>query len=265
MNSYPLIKQTDKNLLTGVLRWSKWLVVVTMLLIARPILNRPGAFRKMWQFKRIAKVVAFLVGFGLLFWYRQPVWEMLAIVRDREAVVAYLDQFGVVAPILLGMVLILQVFVAAIPGHILMISGSYIFGFGEGFVISLVTTVGASQGAFLLAKWAGRPVIERLAPITLLNKWNMAAETKGVIFFMFAFMLPIFPADVMNYVAGLSAMSNGRFFIANLFGRLPGLILLCALGANGLAMTPMLGVAIATAGAIMLAGWWYFLARQKGV
>ena len=37
-----------------------------------------------------------------------------------------------------------------------------------------------------------------------------------MVFFMFAFMLPIFPGDLMNYVAGMSGLSGFRFFIANL-------------------------------------------------
>ena len=42
-----------------------------------------------------------------------------------------------------------------------MISGGYVYGFGTAFGVNLVATVGGSQIAFLLARWAGRPMVEQ--------------------------------------------------------------------------------------------------------
>ena len=109
---------------------------------------------------------------------------------------------NLLAPLLLSLILVLQVIVAAIPGHALMVGGGYVFGFGPAVVISLLATVLGSQIGFLLARWAGRPLIEKLAPVDALNKWYDVSARKGLLFFMFAFMVPIFPADVLNYVAG---------------------------------------------------------------
>ena len=180
------------------------------------------------------------------FWY---------LVSDREAVSAFLTQIGIAGPLLLGLILVLQVVVAAIPGHVLMISGGYVYGFGVAFFVNLVATVGGSQAAFLLARWAGRPVVERLAPADVLDKWNKVSEEKGLIFFLLAFMLPIFPADVMNYVAGMSSLSSSRFFIANLFGRLPGVLLLTAVGAYGFELSAWGWLVILVVAAVMYFAW----------
>jgi uncharacterized membrane protein YdjX (TVP38/TMEM64 family) len=76
-------------------------------------------------------------------------------------------------------------------------------------------------------------------------------------------MLPIFPADVMNFVAGMSSISGRKFLVANFVGRLPGVILLTALGANGLALSlPIVGLFTAT-GLVMFGGWWFFIAREN--
>jgi uncharacterized membrane protein YdjX (TVP38/TMEM64 family) len=76
-------------------------------------------------------------------------------------------------------------------------------------------------------------------------------------------MLPVFPADVMNFVAGLSSISWKQFLIANTVGRLPGVLLLTYLGANGLILTVPLVALFTAAGLIMFGGWWFFIARDN--
>lgn len=215
------------------------------------------------KISHLAKAALLLLGLILYIWFREPVNDILAVIKDRDAVVAYLDQFGMLAPVLLAFILALQVLVAAIPGHILMLSGGYLFGFVKAFLLCLVVTVGASQLAFWLARSAGRPVVERLAPVHVLNKWNTAAENKGLVFFTFSFMLPLFPADVMNFVAGLSSISGRRFLLANFMGRLPGVILLTALGANGLVLSVPVVAIFTVFGLVMFGGWWFFIAREN--
>lgn len=215
------------------------------------------------KISHLAKAIPFVLGLVLYLLFRERVNDILLVIRDRDAVVAYLDKFGLLAPFLLAFVLALQVFVAAIPGHILILSGGYLYGFVKAFLLCLAVTVTASQMAFWLARKAGRPLVERLAPVAVLNKWNQAAEAKGLAFFTFSFMLPVFPADVMNFVAGLSSISWKQFLIANTVGRLPGVLLLTYLGANGLILTVPLVALFTAAGLIMFGGWWFFIAREN--
>ncbi|MBK8934080.1 MAG: TVP38/TMEM64 family protein [Chloroflexi bacterium] len=126
-----------------------------------------------------------------------------------------------------------------------------------------MTTVVGSQIAFWLARRAGRPLIEKLAPVDLLNKWYDVSAEKGLLFFLFAFMLPIFPADIMNYIAGLSSLSPRRFFIANLFGRLPGVVVLTAVGAYGFQLSLNAWIGIAIAGVVMLVAWRLFFGQKS--
>lgn len=211
----------------------------------------------------VLKTGAVLIGLILIVWFHEPVVEILRIVGDREAVAAYLDQFGILAPLLLGIILVLQVIVAAIPGHALMVGGGYVFGFFPAFCISLVTTVLGSQIGFMLARWAGRPLVEKLAPVEVLDKWYDVSAKKGLLFFMFAFMIPIFPADVMNYIAGLSSLSARRFFCANLIGRLPGVVLMTAVGAYGFQLSLTAWIGIVAAGVVMFTAWRLIFARKS--
>ena len=226
-------------------------------LVSSVISDKENYFVKLSKrrFTLILKISAILIGAGLMAWFRQPVSDVLAVIGDREAVAAYLDQFGVLAPLLLGIILVLQVIVAAIPGHALMVGGGYVFGFMPAICLSLSMTVLGSQIGFMLARWAGRPLVEKLAPVDLLDKWYDVSAKKGLIFFMVAFMLPIFPADVMNYIAGLSSLSARRFFVANLIGRLPGVVLMTAIGAYGFQLSLSAWIGIAVVGVVMFVGW----------
>ena len=220
-----------------------------------PVVNSAYFSKENGRFPLILKLCALLIAAGLLIWLREPVGDVLRIVGDRQAVADYLAQYGLFAPLLLAVILVLQVIVAAIPGHALMVGGGYVFGFLPAFIISLTTTVVGSQLAFYLARWAGRPLVEKLAPVDALNKWHDVSARKGLFFFMFAFMLPIFPADVLNYVAGLSALSARRFFAANLIGRLPGVVLMTAVGAYGFQLSLNTWIGIIAVGALMFITW----------
>jgi uncharacterized membrane protein YdjX (TVP38/TMEM64 family) len=67
----------------------------------------------------------------------------------------------------------------------------------------------------------------------------------------------------MNFVAGLSSISWKQFLIANTVGRLPGVLLLTYLGANGLILTVPLVALFTAAGLIMFGSWWFFIARDN--
>ncbi|MBK8988097.1 MAG: TVP38/TMEM64 family protein [Chloroflexi bacterium] len=231
--------------------------------IQLPAVNNVMSERGNGRFPLILKLGSVAIGAGLLFWFRQPIGDMLAIVSDRQAVAVYLSQFGLLAPLLLGLILALQVIVAAIPGHALMVGGGYVLGFATAFWINLAATVLGSQFAFLLARWAGRPLVEKLAPVDMLNKWYDVSSRKGLLFFLFAFMIPIFPADVMNYIAGLSSLSARRFFVANLLGRLPGVVLMTAVGAYGFQLSTSVWIGIAIAGIVMLSAWRIFFGQKS--
>ena len=139
-------------------------------------------------------------------------------------------------PLVLSLILSAQVFLAVIPGHAFMVAGGYIYGFAAGVLITQVSTVIASQLAYLLARKAGRPFVERMAPPHVIDKWNTLAEKQGGLFFFFALILPIFPNDLMCFIAGLSSVSPKKFFIANFCGRLPCAVFITLIGSHGFEM-----------------------------
>jgi uncharacterized membrane protein YdjX (TVP38/TMEM64 family) len=199
---------------------------------------------------------------ALVLWLtRRPLCDLLSLLKDRETVIAYLQGYGAWGPILLTVIIALQVLVATIPGHVFMIAGGYLYGFTVAFLVTFVSTVAASQVAFALARSVGRPIVYRLAPRKLIDRWERAANRQGFVFFLFAFILPIFPSDLMSYVAGLSSISPKRFLAANFLGRLPCAVMMALIGSHGFELPPQAWVPIAMVSASMFLIWRYCAAK----
>jgi uncharacterized membrane protein YdjX (TVP38/TMEM64 family) len=186
---------------------------------------------------------------------RRPLSELLTLLKDKEAVIAHLQGYGAWGPIVLTVIIALQVLVATIPGHVFMIAGGYVYGFTIAFLITLVSTVATSQLAFALARSVGRPIVYRLAPAKLIDHWEKVADRQGFTFFLFAFILPIFPSDLMSYVAGLTSIPPRHFLAANFIGRLPCAALMTLIGSHGLELPLQVWVPIVAISASMFLVW----------
>ena len=183
-------------------------------------------------------LVGSLVLLAVLLWFmRDSLDQWLAVLGDQEFVSSYVQSYGALAPLILAFLQVLQVIVAFIPGHVFVIAGGYIYGLPLGLLFNIVCVVAASQLAFLLASWFGRPIVHRLAPKETIEKWETIADKRGFLFFTIAFVLPVFPTDVMNFVAGLSGISAKKFLAANFLGRFPSVLLLTLIGSHGLELS----------------------------
>ncbi len=191
-------------------------------------------------------LVGSVVMLAILTWLlRQSLSEWLAVLSDQEFVSNYVQSYGALAPLVLAFLQVLQVIVAFIPGHVFVIAGGYIYGFPLGLLFNIVCVVSASQLGFLLARWAGRPIVHRLAPRETIEKWETIAEKQGFLFFTIAFVLPVFPTDIMNFVAGLTGISPRKFLAANFLGRFPSVLLLTLIGSHGLELSNTVWVLLA--------------------
>lgn len=191
-------------------------------------------------------LVGSVVALAVLTWLlRQSLSEWLVVLSDQEFVSSYVQSYGALAPIVLAFLQVLQVIVAFIPGHVFVIAGGYIYGMPWGLLFNIVCVVAASQLGFLLARWAGRPLVHRLADRATIEKWETIAEERGFLFFTIAFVLPVFPTDLMNFVAGLTGISSRKFLAANFLGRLPSVVLLTLIGSHGLELSNTVWVLLA--------------------
>lgn len=182
---------------------------------------------------KIVKILSALVLVTFAIIYRGSIANYLNVITDQQAVSSYLQGFGPLGPIVLFCLLVAQVFVAVIPGHALMVTAGYVYG-TVGLLVVIASTIFGSQIAFLIARWYGRDLIYKLASSNVIDKWNKTAQHQGILFYFFSFVLPIFPSDLMCYVAGLATISPRRFFIANVLGRTCCAVFITLIGIYGM-------------------------------
>jgi uncharacterized membrane protein YdjX (TVP38/TMEM64 family) len=179
---------------------------------------------------------AFLIITGVLagsWYYRAPLLDGLRLFGDRDALVAYLQGFGVLGPIVLFLLVLIQLFVAFIPGHLLIAASGYIYGAPLTIAVISASSILGSQLAFLLSRRYGRSFIYKFAPQGLIEKWNKIAGDRGPLFYFFMFVLPFVPSDMMCYVAGLGKIPRRAFLAANIAGRLWTITEMSMIGSYG--------------------------------
>lgn len=183
--------------------------------------------------KKIFTVVLCVAALVAVWVFRIPAADLLSWFGNREAVVSSIERLGMWGPLVLILLLVLQVFLAFIPGQALMVACGYVYGFGPGFLISWFGLFAGGQMAFALARRYGRPFAERWIAPHILSKWDKAAAGQGVGFYALSLVLPVFPNDAMCYVAGLGKIQSRRFTFANSLGRGLACLFTSAAGAFG--------------------------------
>ena len=131
-------------------------------------------------------------------------WNSIKEFLQEDQLTDGLKDSGALGPALLSVIQLLQVVIAVIPGDIFIIVAGKVCEFLCSLSINILSTLAASMIAFTVARYAGRKAIDRLVPAKVIDRWMAVAEKRGTVFFMISFLAPIFPADVMNFIAGLS-------------------------------------------------------------
>lgn len=206
---------------------------------------------------KTVKIIAALVLVTLAVIYREAIVGYLEIITDQELVSNYLKSFGAFGPLMLFGLLVAQVFVAVIPGHALMVTAGYVYG-NTGLLVVIISTIFGSQIAFSIARRYGRGLIYKLASPAVIEKWDKTARHQGILFYFFSFVLPIFPSDLMCYVAGLANISPRRFFVANVLGRTCCAVFVTLIGMYGAHPPLWFIVSAVLAISAIVAGWFIY-------
>lgn len=203
-----------------------------------------------------------LIGIGLLAALLVPLllWgpKVAAGFANPEAVAARIREAGAAGALFMIGLQTLQVIIAPIPGQVVNFVAGYVFGFLPGTLLSWVGTVAGAALAMSLARFLGRPLVERLVSPSSLERVDAFMAGQGLRFFFLVFLIPFLPDDAICFVAGLTALPLSLLILASAVGRLPGLAVSVWAGAHaGAVPTPLLVVA-AGAGLLLLIVAWRF-------
>ncbi|MCI9009676.1 MAG: TVP38/TMEM64 family protein [Clostridia bacterium] len=143
----------------------------------------------------------------------------MEIFQDEGSFEAYLEKSGNFMTVLFILLQFLQVVILPIPSTVTVVAGSAIFGPLMGSIYSLTGIVIGSLVAFLIGRYAGYRVVAWMIGKETLDKWLKKIKGKDRIFLSAMFLLPVFPDDILCFIAGISSMSVWYFFAVILISR----------------------------------------------
>ncbi|MDF2635188.1 MAG: associated protein [Pelosinus sp.] len=152
--------------------------------------------------------------------------------RDFEGLRQFILDCGSWAPICSILLMTLQSLIPFVPGVAITLTNAWVFGWQYGAIYSWV---GALLGAcldFAIARWYGRPVVEKFINDKYLKMTDTFLKKHGIFAVFITRLTPIIPFKVVSYSVGLTTLSFYRFAIATAIGQAPAILLYSVLGQN---------------------------------
>jgi len=148
---------------------------------------------------------------------------------DAAGIRDWVLSFRAFSPIVYFLVMVGQVIAPPVPAAPVTLAGALVFGVWEGLALSMAGSVLVFAG---VRRW-GEPFLLRFVDEKTYARYA-GKLGKGGWWFFFIMLLPLMPDDAVCALAGLSAMSFGRFVAFMVVGRLPGATLTVLLASDAI-------------------------------
>ncbi len=168
-----------------------------------------------------------LLSFALLLCFLLQETGFFTVVGSAESLQRYLEQTGAWMPILYTVLQFLQVIILPIPSFVSTVAGVALFGPFQALIYSLIGILLGSFVAFFIGRKLGYKAVSWMIGEETLKKWQKKLKGKDNFFLTLMFVFPIFPDDVLCFVAGLSSMSTKYFLIMITLSRILGISTTC--------------------------------------
>ncbi len=119
-----------------------------------------------------------------------------------------------------------------LPVTVILVANGLVFGFWRGMVVSLIGGVIGALAAYLIGRYVGRGVVERLLPAASLRAIDRVGQRYGPWAVVVERLLPGVPCDPVSYAAGLTRMPAWSFLALTLVGLVPANVATAYLGSN---------------------------------
>lgn len=164
--------------------------------------------------------VYILLLFALVLLFVLQVTGFFEVVGSPESLQAYLERAGVWMPIVYILLQYLQVVLLPIPSVVSTVAGVALFGPFWTMIYSLIGIIPASATAFFIGRKLGNKAVSWIVGEDDLKKWQKKLKGKDNLLLTMMFVLPLFPDDVLCFIAGLSSMSTKYFFVMIFISRI---------------------------------------------
>ncbi|MBQ7352120.1 MAG: TVP38/TMEM64 family protein [Clostridia bacterium] len=145
---------------------------------------------------------------------------------------------------------LLQVVFLPIPASIICIVGSLIYGPILGSIYCCIGVLGGSYISYFLGKIFGYKLVAWIVGKDNTDKYSEIIQNRGFVFLALAFLLPMFPDDILCFIAGITQMKTSVFFWVTLITRPIGVVFMAIFGGGHI--IPFNGWGLYAWGAILL-------------
>lgn len=180
--------------------------VVLVLYVIFYLLNKQSLYRLIF-----CGIVCAVI-FSLVF-FAVCATGMIGKLNSIEALREYINGFGPTAVFIYIVFSFLQVVILPVPGSVTVAAGVALFGPLKCALYSLVGILLGSIVAFAIGRVIGYKAVCWIVGKDDLDKWLKKIKGKDYLLLSLMFLLPMFPDDVLCFVAGLSSMTWPYFLI----------------------------------------------------
>lgn len=180
--------------------------------------------------RRLALRIIFLLLIAFLLTYIFIHYDLYEFFVNKEKGIGFINSFHPYDEVVFILLQILQVVAAPIPGEVTGLIGGYLYGPILGTVYSTIGLTVGSWMAFIIARFFGMPLVERVVTSDVLKKFDYFMEHRGLLASFLLFLIPGFPKDYLCYIMGLSHMKTWHFLTISTVGRLLGTLMLTITG-----------------------------------
>jgi uncharacterized membrane protein YdjX (TVP38/TMEM64 family) len=180
--------------------------------------------------RRLALRTIFLLLITFLLTYIFIHYDFYIFFVDKQKAITFVNSFHPYDEVVFILLQILQVVAAPIPGEVTGLIGGYLYGPILGTVYSTIGLTIGSWLAFIIARFFGMPLVERVVTSDVLKKFDHFMEHRGILVSFFLFLIPGFPKDCLCYIMGVSHMPSWIFIVISTIGRLLGTVMLTMTG-----------------------------------
>lgn len=139
--------------------------------------------------------------------------ELLGTINSVETLREVIGRAGGMAAIIYILFCFLQVVLLPVPGSVAVAVGVAMFGPWKCAIYSFIGIVTGSVLAFGIGRWIGYKAVCWIVGKESLDKWLEKLKGKDYLILSIMFLLPMFPDDLLCFVAGLSSMTWKYFII----------------------------------------------------
>lgn len=132
----------------------------------------------------------------------------------------YIASFGATAVLIFILFQFLQVVILPIPGSVSVGVGVALFGPLRCSIFSFIGIFLGSVVAFAIGRWIGYKAVCWIVGKEDLDKWLAKVKGKDYLLLSIMFLLPLFPDDILCFVAGLSSITWTYFIVMIIITRL---------------------------------------------